>query len=160
MSRLDNLGEILDGYEGREYKSNGYLPSEEDIKKIHESMTEEKDTFVKLGYIACKQDTFVDVSCPVALYMDGPKLPIIPDTAMYVTLKQIKEKNLDFAGVVFYTAEMHPVEFMNKEVPDEKKFVPDGVKMPDLVLIIDRERRYTMLQGGEVYDDFSGVTGS
>ena len=156
MSRLDDLGEILDGYEGREHKPD-YTPSKEDIDKIHKILTEDHELFVKLGYIACKQDTLVDVTCPAALYMDGPKLPIIPDVTMHVTLKKIKEKGLDFAGIVYYTAEMNPAEFILKEEPSKKQLVPEGIEMPDLMLIIDREGNYIMFKGEQMHDNISGM---
>ena len=158
MSRYQDLGKILKKLEGRKYKPD-YMPTKEDIDKIHKILTEDQELFVKLGYIACKQDILVDVSCPAALYMDGPKLPIISDVAMHTTLKQIKEKNLDFAGTVYYTADVHPAEFMQKEQPSLRKSVPDGVKMPDLALIIDKEGQYIMFKGKELYDNL-GVTGS
>ena len=113
MSRIDKLDEILEGYKGRKYKSN-YLPSEKDLKDMHLSLKDH--TRFNLLYIGCKQDNYDGLF----VMQEEPPKPI-SDESMQASLDTIKNNDLDFTGILHYTNDLHPVEFMqNGELKSER----------------------------------------
>lgn len=151
MSRLDNLGEILNSYEGRRPKPD-YFPSEEDIKKIHASLFEHSWHML---YIGCKNNEYDG-----ALFIchEEPPKPIAEE-AMQATLDCLHANDLDFAGILFYSGDMHPVEYVKKKNPRNKKCVPDNVEMPDLMIIMDKRGKCLIFKGNEMSDNFDRRVG-
>jgi len=150
MSRIDNLGEILEWYEGRRPKPD-YLPSEEDIKKMHLSLM--RNIRHTMFYIGCEKDKYNALFC---CHEERPKP--ISEEAMQATLDCLHANDLDFAGILFYSEDMHPVEYVKKKNP--RKCVPDKVELPDLMIIMDNRGKYLMFKGNEMIDNFDGMTGS
>ena len=144
MSRLDKFDEILDGFKDREYESMKYIPDTEGIKKIYEILIgcrEYPSTNPKMCYIASEKGKFKELTYVSKL--ENMEYPEFAAVWMQKALEYMEEKNLQISGVVYYTGNMHPLGFVQKENIRGRKHVPGGVDMPDFMLIIDIKGRYS-----------------
>ena len=146
MSRLDNLGEILDGYEWREYESESYFPSKECVEKMRKSLAQYFG-MVEMAYLATKDGEYFGLIAPNELSSADF------ENIMQNAINDIKTANLDFSGVVFYSAEKDALDFITDEDPKAKKCVPDGVEMPELLLVLDQKGKYVFYKGEDLYDE-------